>query len=209
MFMRKKVIVASLILCSMLCSGSMYALDREKQISLRNEVRVGWGDMLYETAMYHTTWTTNNYRYTGHLFAEYQHWFKRWLSVGVQADYEQVWWDIAPDKATGASGEKKEGHFYNVSLLPTVRFTYFFHPYLNLYSSVYLGMTVNGGTEQDMYLRHTAVTPAWGFTLLGIKAGGEHVFGTLEIGGLNALTNKNLIYMLGSRVFTLSVGYNF
>lgn len=83
MFMRKKVIVASLILCSMLCSGSMYALDREKQISLRNEVRVGWGDMLYETAMYHTTWTTNNYRYTGHLFAEYQHWFKRWLSVGV------------------------------------------------------------------------------------------------------------------------------
>ena len=187
----------------------LYAIDKAEQTAWRNEFRAGWGDMLYETAMYHTTNRTNHYRYTGHIFAEYQRSLLTWLSVGIQTDYEQVWWDTRQAWIPDSQPTEKNRCFYNISLLPSVRFTDFFHPYINLYSSIYIGMTINGGTEQDMQKRHTAVAPAWGFTLIGLKAGCHHFFGTVEIGGLNAMTDRNYIYMLGSRIFTISAGYNF
>ena len=186
-----------------------HALTREQQLATRNELRIGWGDMLYETAMYHNSNSTNHYRYTGHVFAEYQYYLRAWLSVGVQADYEQVWWDVPHSGIQPLPTPSQDHCFYNASLLPTLRFTYCHKPHINLYSSLSLGLTVNGGTETDMYGRKVACAAGWGFTLLGIKAGGEHLFGTIEIGGMNAIAGRNFIYMLGSRMFTASVGCHF
>ncbi len=176
------------------------AVMRAEADSLHHEVRLGWGDMLFETAMWHSTQHTSDYRYTGHLFAEYQYRVKNWLSVGMLADYERVMW-----RAEALSDQ----NFYNLSLLPTMRFTYFFSQYVNLYSAVMLGLNINGGTETDMYGRQTACAPAFGITALGMSVGNEHWFGAAEIGGLNALASKDLIYMLGSRLFTASIGYRF
>ena len=100
-----------------------HALTREQQLATRNELRIGWGDMLYETAMYHNSNSTNHYRYTGHVFAEYQYYLRAWLSVGVQADYEQVWWDVPHSGIQPLPTPSQDHCFYNASLLPTLRFT--------------------------------------------------------------------------------------
>lgn len=203
-FVALRTLLLTLSLCTL--TGTVAALDKQEQTELRNELRIGWGDMMYETAVYHTNPLTNNYRYTGHLFAEYQRTLTNWCSAGMQLDYEQVFWNARPNTLSEYNTNE---HFYNVALLPTVRFTYFFHPYVNLYSSVNLGLLVNGGTEIDMNGRHTACAPAFGITALGIKVGRKHIFATVEIGGLSALTSKSYIYMFGSRIFSASIGCNF
>ncbi len=178
-----------------------YALTKHETDSLRHEVRLGWGDMLFETAVWHSTRHTDDYRYTGHLFAEYQYHPKSWLSVGMIADYEQVLWRQLDDNS--------QHTFYNIGLLPTVRFTYYFHEYVNLYSALFVGLNVNGGSDRDFRNRLVACAPAFGITALGVSVGKAHWFGAVEIGGLNALVSKDEIYMVGSRLFTASVGYRF
>lgn len=184
------------------------ALTKQDRTALPHEVRVGWGDFMFESAMWHNSSKTTDYRYTGHLFAEYQYFFNHWCSFGVQIDYDQVWWtEVAcslPLPAKPAEG--RACNFYNISLLPTVRFTYYHHPYVNLYSALGVGMTINAGTERDMYGRRTALAPAVNVTLLGVRAGGKHLFGAFEIGALNAVRDKNLMYMIGSRLLSVSVG---
>ncbi|MGM9837507.1 MAG: hypothetical protein ACI30A_03335 [Paludibacteraceae bacterium] len=192
----------------MACPGA-YALTKSQRDSIPHEVRIGWGDMLFETAVWHKNAATDRYRYTGHLFAEYQYHFFPWLSLGAQMDYEQVWWDVLKRGSQLLDTPERNRCFYNVSLIPTVRFTYYHHHYVNLYSALGIGLTINGGTETDMLGRHTACAPVLSLTVLGLRVGEEHWFGAVEIGGLNALTGKDAIYMLGSRLFTASVGYNF
>ncbi len=175
----------------------------------RHEVRIGWGDMLYETWMWHDNYRTEHYRYTGHLFSEYQYYLKPWFSLGGQLDYEQVWWDQTMEGNRVLENPIQDVTFYNITILPMMRFTYCRRNYFAMYSSLGLGMTINGGTETDMKGRHTACSPAWSVTLLGFKAGGNHLFGTVEVGFLNALAGRNYIYMVGSRLVSASVGYSF
>lgn len=203
--MKQRLILLTILLTTL--TPLAWSLTREEQMQQPNEIRLGWGDMLYETAVYHSTPTIGNYRYTGHLFAEYQRSLKAWLSVGMQLDYEQVWWNQRPDIYSDYTADKHS--FYNIALLPTLRFTYFFRPYVNLYSAVNIGLTINGGTETDMKGRYTACAPALGVTLLGVQVGRKHVFGAVEIGGLSALMGKNYIYMFDSRIFTASIGCRF
>lgn len=207
--MKYKFFSILFVVVGLLSSADLFALTREERMSARNELRIGWGDMLYERAMYHNSNGTNRYRYTGHIFAEYQYYLRPWFSLGVQADYEQVWWDVTREGIQPLPVPSKDHSFYNASILPTMRFTYCHKPHVNLYSALSFGLTINGGTETDMLGRKTAFAPGWGFTLLGLKVGGEHCFASVEIGGLNAIAGRNFIYMLGSRMFSASVGCNF
>ncbi len=184
------------------------AETKAERDSLRHEVRVGWGDLLFETTMFHSNPSTNlntdNYRYTGHLFAEYQYRCCDWLSVGAIVDYDQVLWRVLRE------GSDAPNHYYvNLMLMPSVRFTYFHHPWVNLYSALYAGLNINTGTEENYRGEKTRCAPAFGLTVLGLSVGREHWFGAVEVGGVNALNNMNEIYKLGARLITVSVGYRF
>lgn len=198
-----KYVGSILLLLLLLFPSAAHALTKEQRIVLPHEIRLGWGDMLFETAMWNQTSTANNHRYTGHIFTEYQYHIKDWLSVGAQIDYEQVLWNTP----TATPDNSEQQYFFNLSLLPTVRFTYFFHEYVNLYSALSVGLNINSGTQTDYKGRQTAYAPAFALTLLGVSVGKDHWFGAIEIGALNALNDKQEIYMLGSRLFTISVGY--
>ena len=191
----------------------LHALTKQDRAYVPSELRVGWGDFLFESAMWHNSANTSHYRYTGHLFVEYQYYFSYWFSLGAQLDYDQVWWDATgyrlPNTNLISPEKNRECYFYNITLLPTIRFTYYSRPYVNLYLALGAGLTVNAGTETDMYNRTTALSPAFNVTLLGMRAGGKHLFGTFELGALNAIRDKNLMYMLGARLFSLSVGVAF
>lgn len=175
------------------------AMTRDSICLDRHEVRIGWGDMMFETAMYHPDHYTSDYRYTGHLFATYQYRFLPWLSAGGEVDYEQVWWHKPEGKA----------NFYNLCFIPQVRFTYYWSKYLNLYSGLGVGLLVNGGSELNFRGQKTACAPVIEITALGIQVGDDHWFGTVEIGGLNAMSSLTDFYMLASRLFSASIGYRF
>lgn len=149
----------------------------------RHQLRLGWGDMLFETLAFYP-----DYRYTGHLFTEYQYNFGKVTSVGFQADFEGLFHQQIQD--------------YNLSLMPTVRFTFMDSDWVDLYAGMGAGILFafdNAGG------RETA--PVVNMNLLGVQVGKGHWSGALEVGGMTSLKNDNQIFMLGSRLLSLSLNY--
>ncbi|MBQ6777783.1 MAG: hypothetical protein IJP52_05670 [Paludibacteraceae bacterium] len=173
--------------------------------SLRHEVRIGWGDLLFESATQyefpHIGRPNIRTDYiTGHLFAEYQYSWLRWLSTGMIVDFSGMGWHDRRDNSAH--------NYYNLSFLPAVRFTWYRHPWVQLYSAVFAGLTINGGSEKDLVRgKYTICYPGWGLTAFGMQVGQKGWFGALEIGGLYALNNMDDIVMLSSRMLTVSIGY--
>lgn len=182
--------------------------------SLRHEVRVGWGDPIFESAMKyefpHIGKPNTHVTYlTGHFFAEYQYYWLPWLSTGMIVDYSGMGWKDKRDYAANHC-------YYNLSLLPTVRFTYYRSSWVKLYSALMVGMTINGGTESDpvrSYQKGKDVKavcyPGIGITALGVQVGQKGFYGAVELGGLSALLSMKDIALLSSRMFTVSFGYKF
>lgn len=174
---------------------------------LRHEVRVGWGDPIFESAMKyefpHIGKPNTHVTYlTGHFFAEYQYYWLSWLSTGMIIDYTGMGWRDKRDYAPKHS-------YYDLSILPTVRFTYYHHPWVKLYSGLMVGMTINGGTEKNEFGKKTVCYPGIGITALGVQVGQKGFYGAVELGGLSALKSMKDIALFSSRMFTVSVGYKF
>ncbi len=192
------------------------AMTKDSIALSHHEFRLGWGDMLYETAMYHADHYSGNYRYTGHIFATYQYRFLPWLSAGIDVDYEHVFWQKSPERGANKvafkdcpAELKTDANFFNICLIPQVRFTYYWSKYANLYSGIGCGLLINGGNEFNFRGQKTAFAPVLELTALGVQVGDNHWFGTVELGGLNAMSSLTDFYMLGSRLFSVSLGYRF
>jgi len=179
-----------------------------------HELRIGYGDPLFETMVWHASPTldygeqTYHYRFTGHVMAEYQYRFNYWFSLGCQVDYQQVWWDRRTYTGEGVT-EEKDRYFYDICMIPTFRFTYLHTYWVNLYSSVGAGLLVNGGTETNFHGKQLAVAPVVDVAVIGVSVGHDMLFGSLEVGGLTSLTGMNMIYMVGSRLLTATIGVRF
>ena len=179
-----------------------------------HEIRLGYGDPFFETMAWHASpmldygEQTHNYRYTGHIFLEYQYRVNYWFSFGVQADYQQVFWDKWTYTPTEVQIES-DRYFYDISVFPTMRFTYLHTYWVNLYSGLGAGILVNAGTEKDMRGRTVAVAPVVDISLIGLSVGHDMLFGTLEFGGMFSLLNMNEIYMVDSRIISASIGVRF
>ena len=192
-------------------------------VNRRNEIRIGWGDQLFESLVWHnpTSVTTTmpaeatyqykeRYRHHQHLWMEYQYRFKHWFSLGAMVDMSEVGWDVVTRNGQGTElARDKKNYFYNLVIMPTIRFTYFHHPNVNIYSGLGVGMDINGGTEVDGKGRHTALGAAVNLTLVGISANYDRWFCAFDFGGMYALKNANAIYMASSRIMNVSIGARF
>ena len=189
----------------------------------RNEIRIGWGDQLFESLVWHnptsiaTTMPASaqyeyneSYRHHQHIWVEYQYRFCHWLGLGGMMDISEVGWDAVTRNGRGTEvARDRKNYFYNLVIMPTVRFTYFHHENVNIYSGLGFGMDINGGTETDGWGRHTVVAPAINLTLVGVSANYKRWFAAFDYGGMYALTNTNYIYMVKSRMLNLSIGARF
>lgn len=192
-------------------------------ITWRNEIRVGWGDQLFESLMWHnpTSITTTmpetfqqtyheDYRHHQHIWLEYQYRFKHWFSLGAMMDMSEVGWDDVTRNGAGAELSRSSGHyFYNLVFMPTIRFTYFHHENVNLYSGLGIGLDINGGTETNAKGQHTEVGAAVNLTVFGVSANYKRWFWTVDFGGMYALKNANAIYMASSRIINVGLGARF
>lgn len=212
------------LLLSLLClSMTLLAETKWDHINRRNELRIGWGDQLFESLVWHnpTSVTTTmpaeatyqykeRYRHHQHLWMEYQYRFKHWFSLGAMVDMSEVGWDVVTRNGQGTElARDKKNYFYNLVIMPTIRFTYFHHPNVNIYSGLGIGMDINGGTEVDGKGRHTALGAAVNLTLVGISANYDRWFCAFDFGGMYALKNANAIYMASSRIMNVSIGARF
>jgi len=215
-------ILLILLLLPLWC-GTLQAETRKDTQEMPSELRIGWGDMLFETLMWHepTSIITSmpasyqrtyqeNFRYHQHLFLEYQYRFNYWFGLGGMVDVGEVGWDDVTRDGHGMELVRDPNHyFYNITIMPTVRFTYFHHPNVNLYSGLGLGMVINGGTETNVHGNRTETGFAVNLTAFGVSANYKRCFAAVELGGLYGLRNANTIYMASSRIFSASIGVRF
>ena len=198
---------------------SVRQVRRHANDAMPHELRVGWGDQMFETMAWHNTgyYTglpedyqeayNENYRYTQHYFIEYLYSLNYWYSFGLMVDYSGVIWDQVWRNGKGKELDRLENRaFHNIAIVPTVNFSYFQHDYVSLYSAFGVGVNVNTGTELDYKNRQTVAAPVVNITLLGLCVGKGRWYGALEVGGMLSLNGKDELYMLGSRLFTASIG---
>ena len=212
------------LLLSLICLSAMVTAETKwDYVNRRNEIRIGWGDQLFESLVWHnptsitrtmpaeaTYQYKERYRHNQHLWAEYQYRFKHWFSLGGMIDMSEVGWDVVTRNGQGTElARDKKNYFYNLVIMPTIRFTYFHHPNVNIYSGLGVGMDINGGTEVDGKGRHTALGAAVNLTLVGISANYDRWFCAFDLGGMYALKNANAIYMASSRIMNVSIGARF
>ena len=198
---------------------SIREVRRHAYDSLPHELRIGWGDQSFETLgwydpghttimppSYHATYN-EHFRYTQHIFAEYLYNINYRYCFGLIVDYSGVLWDEVLRDGTGRELNRDPNHcFHNIAIVPEVRFSYLHTEYVSCYSSLGIGLNINTGTELDYKKRQTALAPVVNISLFGFRAGKGRWYGAIEIGGMISLLNTNEVYMIGSRIFTASVG---
>ncbi len=218
--MKKLVVILALFSLCTTPLGAETLLDRT---FWKHELRVGWGDQLFETLIWHqraTIATTldgmytqgyhENFHYDQHLWLEYQFRHNDWFSFGGMVDLSEVHWDNVFRDGTGAEVMRDPGHyFYNVVIMPTARFTYFHHDYVNLYSGLGLGLGINGGTELDIRGKKTDIGAAFDIIVLGMSANYKQWFMAVDLGGLYSLKDSNTIFLASSKIIRASIGVRF
>lgn len=220
--MKKDFIVLCMMLSSVLCFQAN-AETKEQRKEMKHEVRIGWGDQMFESLAWRNPQfivnNTNasdsynykeNYRYTQHLFAEYQYRLNSWFGVGGMLDVSSCMWDNVKRNGLGQqTATAKNQYFANIVIMPTARFTYCSTKHFNLYSGLGVGLNINTGTETDGYGRHTVMAPAINLTGVGASFNYKQWFAAVELGGMISLSGKDYIYMLGSRMISASIGMRF
>ena len=203
--------------CTTLC---LQAETKDQRMQLRHELRLGWGDQLFESLVWHNPTHTvstmpeswqqtshEDYHYNQHLWAEYHYRVNGWFSAGGMLDMSEVGWTDMVRNGKGAELSRTPNrYFYNLVLMSTIRFTYFHHPYVNLYSGLGLGIGINGGTETNAQGKHTDAGAALQVTVLGLSANWKRWCWSVDLGGLYSLKNANTIFMASSRIISVGIG---
>ncbi|MBQ0096230.1 MAG: hypothetical protein KBS53_01100 [Bacteroidales bacterium] len=190
----------------------------------RHEVRLGVGDMLFETMIWHNHVHKSyvgspagilypekrGYGFLPHISGEYAYHILPWMSIGGTIDFQQTYWRT--EYFSSADDRVKESvkeNFYNLCIMPTVRFNYFRREHVGLYSALAVGMDINGGTEKNGRGQKTVVGAALDLRPIGVIFGADHYWGYVELGCLNALKSKDEMFLLCSEIVRVGLSYKF
>jgi len=222
--MNRKIVyfVMTALAAFLVTENSMLAESAEDRAARKHEIRIGWGDQMFETLCWHENANAaglnpsivniihnENYHYTQHWFADYQYRVNCWFGFGGMVDFSGVSWDEATYSGGGELWGNQHHHFYNISVMPTCQFTYFNSKYVSLHSGLGAGVNINTGDEIDVYDRTTEVVPGFYFNPFGVKVNYDRYFATVDLGGMFAVKNKNMAFLIGSRMFSVGIGINF
>ena len=209
----KKLIALTIIL---LCVLTAYAETAETRKENPHQIRIGIADDLFLRGLesptnnnlslpttqegYHITgFDKHNYRSTGHLYVEYLYRINHWLAVGANFDTRTSLWQrtdysICPHESVVNT---QKHNAVGLTLMPTVRFTYYDTPYASFYASVGIG------AQMQMFDNTIdAIYPMLDLCYLGVSLGKNHWFCDLELGV------APIPYFL-DRLFRFSIGYRF
>ena len=142
----------------------------------------------------------------GHLFLGYRYDVNSWLSAGAEVDWFYLWSNSVHRNGYGEIVGTYDYHLHQLTIMPSIRFTYFRRPLVELYSGLGLGYT--------MYEGSYGVQHGFTFspTLFGVNVGNEHWFGEVELGGMATVTTSwfgEPGVLFSSRILSAAVGYRF
>lgn len=212
----KRILLVVCLLAATLVAGAQPASDFSK----RHQVRIGWGDAIFESYAFGNT-TPHVYpnpqalpedysvseRYnsggTGHLFFEYGYRFSKLVCVGGQIDAEGIFWEEGNfDRYHQLIGTGKKVRNYNIVVMPVVRLEYLHKGIVTLYSGAGAGLLAALDNAGD-----SAFSPAFNLNFVGVQLGWGHWSGGVELGAMLGISGGNKIYMLGSRLLSVSLNY--
>ena len=112
-----------------------------------------------------------------------------WFWVGFMLNYAHYYdqlcypWDSFGGQAT-YSLPSCERYFSVIGILPDIRFSYFNRPHVTLYSAISLGFNayILEKISGETLTSHPTFYSAVPVTAFGVKAGGNHWFGSFELG---------------------------
>jgi hypothetical protein len=149
---------------------------------------------------------TNGPKQSGHLFLGYRYDVNSWFSAGAEVDWFYLWSNSVHRNGYGEIVGTYDYHLHQLTIMPSIRFTYFRRPLVELYSGLGLGYT--------MYEGSYGVQHGFTFspTLFGVNVGNEHWFAEMELGGMATVTTSwfgNPGVLFSSRLLSVAVGYRF
>lgn len=220
----KKHVIISFFAC-LAISGQLIAQTKDKEPEFsRHEVRLGVGDMLFETMIWHNQVHKSyagspaeilypekrGYGYMPHISGEYSYHLLPWMSLGGTVDFQQTYWRTEYFNSTDDRvKESVRENFYNLCIMPTIRFNYFRREHVGLYSALAVGLDINGGTEKNGFGQNTVVGADLDLRPIGVIFGAGHYWGYVELGCLNALKSKDTMFLLCSEIVRAGLSYKF
>ncbi len=146
----------------------------------------------------------------GHFFLGYRYQFTPVVSFGADIDFlsmhrENKVYNGYKTYLVVGQGPCRYEELKHLTLMPTIRFTYFRQRVLELYSAL--------GVGYSLYLFEKS--PAHGMslnaTLLGVNVGNEHWYAEAELGSMQswAFSFPGTHGLYGSRLLSVAVGYRF
>ena len=126
----------------------------------------------------------------------YHYRLTKWLWAGAMVNYV-FFKDHTDYTFTRFSNRTQHG----ITLMPELRFSYFNRPHVTLYSAAALGFTFFLGhintSLDDLHSHQLYISefPSFQLTAFGVRAGGEHLFGTFELGaGIKGFVSAGIGY---------------
>ena len=210
--MKKLIALISIILCSL----ALHAETNENRKENPHEIRIGIADDLFlrgfenittndlqlpppQKGYRQTGFQDHNYRSTGHLYIEYHYRINHWLSVGANFDTRTSLWKRTDYSicALESITSTRDQYTLGLTLMPTVRFSYYNSPYASLYASVGVGAYMR---MYENYIE--TILPVLDVCYFGVSLGKNHWFCDLELGGAP-------IPFLLDLLFRFNIGYRF
>lgn len=144
------------------------------------------------------SWRNENFFSTPVFSLSYHYRLTKWFWIGLSANYAYYRDSEAVQQGTSVLSSCNR-RFHTVALMPEVRFSYLNRPHVTLYSALSVGLAQFFGTEESFNVTYPENRHPWfsdsingdytptqfsmlHVTLLGVKAGWRHLFGSLELG---------------------------
>lgn len=130
----------------------------------------------------------------------YHYRLSKWFWVGAMVNY--AYYKDHTDYPFHTDAVYTQRRMNCLTLMPELRFSYFNRPHVTLYSAVAAGTTLFLGKELYMgnfgdyrWEKSSKVTPSFQLTAFGVRAGGDHLFGSFELGvGIKGFASAGIGY---------------
>jgi hypothetical protein len=131
----------------------------------------------------------------------YHYRLTKWFWVGAMVNY--AYYKDHTDYPFHTDAAYIQRRMNCLTLMPELRFSYFNRPHVTLYSAIAAGTTLFLGKELYMgkfwdfrWEKSSKVTPSFQLTAFGVRAGGEHLFGSFELGiGIKGFASAGIGYV--------------
>ena len=162
-------------------------------LTIRNESSI-WEDFMSDSPPPPAIATA--FRSTPVFSLNYHYRLTKWFWIGAMMNYAYY-----KDHTDYTNQLYNDRWMHCITLMPELRFSYLNRPHVTLYSAMAVGTTLFADHENPSWKEYDGqwwklfIYPTFQLTAFGIRAGGDHLFGTFEAGcGIKGIVSAGIGY---------------